>query len=105
MLDQWIPTLIETLNYLAKKKKINKCAESSIIFIAVNLVPTVNSLTKNAYMANGMLCLHTHGKKKKYIYIYIIKYLTFKRPYKHFNNNRKRHDRPKTNMEKLILKK
>ena len=37
--------------------------------------------------------------------IYIIKYLTFKRPYKHFNNNRKRHDKPKTNMEKLILKK
>ena len=37
--------------------------------------------------------------------IYIIKYLTFKRPYKHFNNDGKRHDKPKTNMEKLIFKK
>ena len=56
-------------------------------------------------MANGMLCLHIRGKKKIYIYKYIynIKYLTFKRPYKHFNNIRKSHVKPKTNMEKLIF--
>ena len=37
--------------------------------------------------------------------IYKIKYLTFKMPHKHFNNNRKSHVRPKTNLEKLNLKK
>ena len=37
--------------------------------------------------------------------IYKIKYLTFKMPHKHFNNNRKSHVKPKTNLEKLILRK
>ena len=31
--------------------------------LRVNSAPTVNSLTKNAYMVNGVLCWHTHGKK------------------------------------------
>ena len=37
--------------------------------------------------------------------IYKIKYLTFKMPHNHFNNNRKSHVKPKTNMKKLNLKK
>ena len=35
--------------------------------LIVNLVPTINSLMENAYVANGVLCWHTSGK----IYIYI----------------------------------
>ena len=37
--------------------------------------------------------------------IYKIKCLTFKRPHKHLNINRKSHLKPETNMEKLIFKK
>ena len=38
-------------------------------------------------------------------HIYKIKYLTFKRPQKHFNNNWKNACQTKTNLEKLIFKK
>ena len=50
-------------------------------------------------MANGVLCWHTRGKN-----IYKIKYLTFKRPHKHFNINRKAHVKPKNKLENLIKK-
>ena len=37
--------------------------------------------------------------------IYKIKYLKFKMPHNHFNNNRKSHVKPKTNLKKFNLKK
>ena len=48
-------------------------------------------------MANGVLCWRTRGKN-----IYKIKHLTFKRPHKHFNINRKAHVKQKNKQEKLI---